>query len=77
MSLSPKAQKLILLLMDGAVTPNEQETATRKLVDCLRKEYADGYALLADWNKSKVVTTSPSDKTIQGITLWPVHLSFR
>lgn len=53
MSLSPKAQKLILLLMDGAAAANEQEIAVRKLTDCLRKEYADGYALLADWNKSK------------------------
>jgi hypothetical protein len=58
MALSPKAQKLILLLMDGAASSNEQEIAVRKLTETLRKEYPDGYALLADWNKGKT-STSP------------------
>jgi hypothetical protein len=58
-SLSPKAQKLILLLMDGAAAPNEQEIAVRKLTDCLSKEYADGYALLADWSKGNPPPPQP------------------
>ena len=61
MPLSPKAQKLILLLMDGAAAPGEQDVAVRKLTETLRKDYADGYALLADWNKGKTATPPPSN----------------
>lgn len=75
MSLSPKAQKLILLLMDGAAAPNEQEIAVRKLTDCLRKEYPDGYALLADWNKANASPPppppSPSGESPYGRFIFP------
>jgi hypothetical protein len=60
MPLSSKAQKLILLLMDGAALPNEQDIAVRKLTECLRHDYPDGYALLADWNKNQTSAPPPS-----------------
>jgi Putative quorum-sensing-regulated virulence factor len=59
MSLPPKAQKLILLMMDGAAAPNEQEIAARKLADCLRKHYVDGFELLADWNRGRATAPPP------------------
>jgi hypothetical protein len=59
MPLPPKAQKLILLLMDGAASLNEREVAVTKLVECLRKVYPDGYALLADWHTKQTSVLPP------------------
>jgi hypothetical protein len=57
--LPDKAKKLILLLLDGAASTGEQDTATRKLIACLRANFKDGYALLAEWGHSPSSTSPP------------------
>ena len=56
MPLPDKAKKLILLLMDGAASAGEQDTATRKLIACLRANFKDGYEMLKEWGNG----TAPS-----------------
>jgi len=59
MPLPDKAKKLILLLMDGAASVGEQDTATRKLIVCLRTNFKDGYEMLKEWGNGTASTPPP------------------
>jgi Putative quorum-sensing-regulated virulence factor len=59
MPLSNRAKKLILLLMDNGASGGERDTATRKLIECLRTSYPDGYALLEEWGDGKKTSVPP------------------
>jgi hypothetical protein len=66
MPLPDKAKKLILLLMDGAAAEGERDTALRKLIECLRTNFKDGYALLEEWGNGKKATAPPSPSASPG-----------
>jgi hypothetical protein len=59
MPLPDKAKKLIILLMDGSAADGERDTATRKLIECLRTNFKDGYALLEEWGNGKKAAAPP------------------